>query len=438
MRGAPDHHMTFDSTNLPEKSGRADEILILSTFTDLLACSSSDPGDRYRPFDPLPPDRPAGHLSKIRRRAAPSKETPGATHRRTSALFDPQPIHSTTKAVLDLDPRSSWIATRIAALLSAVLLQSGCTGAQSTFNAAGTEASSVLALFWVMLGGATLIWVLVVGFSVYVTKTNPEAHSEKAGVRLIIWGGCVFPVVVLSALLYFGLAMMPEFRREADGPRIAVSGERFWWRITYDVEGTPGVVKSLPKEGVESANELWLPVGRRSEILLGSPDVIHSFWVPSIAGKTDAIPGRVNRLVLEPTREGVYNGVCAEFCGEAHAQMGFRVVVVSQEAYAARVQAESSPATLLDHPGRALFTANGCDACHTVRGTEAIGRVGPDLTHLAARQTLAAGLLPMTPDNIARFIASTNHVKPGVEMPSYQALAEDDVASIADWLGRLK
>ena len=312
-----------------------------------------------------------------------------------------------------------------------------CSGPQSTFSAGGTEASSVLVLFWVMLGGAALIWLIVVGISVYVTKVKPGAHSDRAGVHLIVWGGCVFPVVVLGILLSFGLAMMPGLRGAADGPVIAVSGERFWWRVNYGVEGTPGVAKALPSGGVESANELYLPIGRRSEILLGSPDVIHSFWVPSIAGKTDAIPGRVNRLVLEPTRLGVYNGVCAEFCGEAHAQMGFRVVVVSEADYAARVAAEARPAAVLAHSGRALFMQNGCDACHAVRGTEARGRVGPDLTHLGGRKTLGAGLLPVTAENISRFVRETDHTKPGVEMPAFNNLSEADAAAIAAWLGDL-
>ena len=318
-----------------------------------------------------------------------------------------------------------------------LLTLAACSGPQSTFATGGTEASSVLVLFWVMLGGAALIWLIVVGISVYVTKVKPGAHSDRAGVHLIVWGGCVFPVVVLGILLSFGLAMMPGLRGPADGPVIAVSGERFWWRVNYGVEGTPGVAKALPSGGVESANELYLPIGRRSEILLGSPDVIHSFWVPSIAGKTDAIPGRVNRLVLEPTRLGVYNGVCAEFCGEAHAQMGFRVVVVSEADYAARVAAEAQPAAVLEHPGQALFMQNGCDACHAVRGTAATGRVGPDLTHLGGRKTLGAGLLPVTAENISRFVRETDHTKPGVEMPAFNTLSEADAAAIAAWLGDL-
>jgi len=328
---------------------------------------------------------------------------------------------------------------RRAACLLATALPSlaACNGPQSTFNSAGAEAGSVLTLFWVMLAGAALIWLIVVGISVYVTKVRPGAHSDRTGVHLIVWGGCVFPVVVLGVLLYVGLTMMPGLRGAADGAKIAVSGERFWWRVNYGVEGTPGVAKSLPGGGVESANELYLPVGKRTEILLGSPDVIHSFWVPAIAGKTDAIPGRVNRLVLAPTRLGVFNGVCAEFCGDAHAQMGFRVVVVSEADYAARIAAEAEPAAVIDHPGRALFMGNGCNACHAVRGTEAAGRVGPDLTHLGSRKTLGAGLLPVTAENISRFIRETDHTKPGVEMPAFHTLSEADAAAIAAWLGAL-
>jgi len=314
----------------------------------------------------------------------------------------------------------------------------GCTSPQSAFDTAGTEAERVLDLFWVMLTGAAVIWTFVMALSYFATRARPQGFSDKIGVRLIIWGGCVFPTVVLAALLFWGLKMMPELRRTADGPTIAVSGERFWWRVAYNVEGEPGVVRNLPRGGIPSANEIWIPVGERTEILLGSPDVIHSFWVPSLAGKMDAIPGRVNRLVLEPTKPGIYNGVCAEFCGDAHAQMGFRVVAVSAEDYAAYVAAQAEPAAVTEHPGLDLFLKNGCSACHTVRGTQANGSVGPDLTHVAGRRTLAAGLLPTTEENIAAFTRSTDHIKPGVEMPSFGVLPEEDIAAIAEWLGSLE
>lgn len=320
----------------------------------------------------------------------------------------------------------------------AMLALSACDGAQSAFDTAGVEATRVLTLFWVMLVGGVSIWAVVITLSFYAVKGRPEAHSEKTGLRLIIWGGCVFPTVVLAALLVWGLDMLADLRRPGDGPTIAVSAERFWWRIAYGVEGDPGVVRNLPPGGIPGANEIVLPMNQRTEILLGSPDVIHSFWVPALAGKMDAIPGRVNRLILEPTETGVYNGVCAEFCGTAHAQMGFRVIVVSAEEFEAYVQAQFRPAAVTDGPGVDLFLQNGCGACHTVRGTQAEGDVGPDLTHLASRRTIAAGLLPTTEENIATFITSPDHLKPGVEMPAFGMLPDGDIAQIADWLGRLE
>ncbi|MCG6116330.1 MAG: cytochrome B, partial [Mesorhizobium sp.] len=243
----------------------------------------------------------------------------------------------------------------------------GCRSPQSTFLSAGTESDAVNALFFWMLGGAVLIWLVVMGISIYATRAHPGAHREKAGVRLIVWGGVAFPVVTLTLLLAFGLWLMPELRREGEGMRIAISGERFWWRIFYDTPAEPGVQRALPRAGVESANELWLPVGVRTELLLGSPDVIHSFWVPALGGKVDMLPGRVNRLVLEPTREGVFNGVCAEFCGTAHAQMAFRVRVVSPQAFADYVAAQARPAAGAGGAGQTAFMANGCGACHAVR-----------------------------------------------------------------------
>ena len=346
---------------------------------------------------------------------------------RSSILLRPE-----TRAVESLRPARHWLVVVCAGL-------AGCTSPQSALDPAGAEAQSVATLFWIMLVGAVVIWVAVIGLSVFATKIRPGAYGEKAGLRLIIWGGCVFPVVVLTALLVWGLQMMPVLRAEANGPTIAVSGERFWWRVAYGVEGEPGVAKSLPEGGVPSANEIWLPVGQRSEFLISSPDVIHSLWIPSIAGKMDAIPGRVNRLVVEPTKPGVYNGVCAEFCGDAHAQMALRVVVVSPEEYEAYVARQSEPASVgADDEGFRRFMENGCDACHTVRGTAANGRVGPDLTHLASRRTIAAGTLPMSRENLASFVGFTHRVKPGVQMPSYGMLAEDEITAIAGWLETLK
>lgn len=323
-------------------------------------------------------------------------------------------------------------------LLPALCALAACRGPQSAFDPAGTEAAAVLSLFWVMLAGAVAIWAGVVALGLYAARVSPGRHTETTGLRLIIWGGCVFPTVVLAGLLVWGLEMMPDLRRPGDGPTIAVSAERFWWRIAYGVKGDPGVVRNLPRGGIPSANEIWLPVGRRSEILLSSPDVIHSFWVPPLAGKMDAIPGRVTRLVLEPTETGLFHGACAEFCGLGHAQMGLRLRVVSAPAFEAYLQAQAEPAAVPGGPGLALFLQSGCAACHTVRGTPADGAVGPDLTHVGGRETIAAGVLPTTKEALAAFIASPDHVKPGVEMPAFGMLPAPAIARIAAWLERLE
>ncbi|MGH8502373.1 MAG: cytochrome c oxidase subunit II [Gammaproteobacteria bacterium] len=310
----------------------------------------------------------------------------------------------------------------------------GCAGSQSALAPAGLEAAWIAQLFWVMLIGAGLIWALVIGFAVYVTRISPEAHSEKAAGRLIVWGGVVFPVTVLGALLIYGLMLMPALRAAGDGLRVHVSGEQWWWRVNYHAPG-----RDAP---VTSANEIRLPVGQRVEIRLVSPDVIHSFWIPSLAGKVDMIPGRTTRLVLEPTRTGVYRGQCAEYCGTSHALMAFSVAVMPRDAFAAWLEKEARPAARPRAPrsekGRNLFLATGCGACHRVRGTQARGVIGPDLTHVGGRRTIGAGMLSNNAKSIARFIAQTQRIKPGVRMPSFGMLPDDDIEAIAAYLESLE
>lgn len=336
------------------------------------------------------------------------------------------------------EPAQPIQRARRVAVTGLAFVAASCAGERSSLDPAGVEAERVADLFWIMLAGAVVIWSFVIGLGIYVTRKSPQPRSERTGLHLIVWGGCVFPTVVVTGLVVWSLDLMPELRRAADGPTIAISGERFWWRIAYDVEGGPGVVRNLPEGGVPSANEIWLPLDRRTEILLSSPDVIHSFWVPALAGKMDAIPGRVTRLVVEPTRAGSYGGACAEFCGDTHAQMLLRAVVVPEDEFRAYVESQAAPAAVTEGPGLDLFLRHGCAACHTVRGTPAAGVVGPDLTHVGGRETIAAGVLAATVENIASFIASPDHAKPGVEMPAFGMLPETEIASIAEWLGSLK
>lgn len=316
-----------------------------------------------------------------------------------------------------------------------ISLLGGCTAPRSTLDPAGTGAALVAGLGWWMFAGALLIWILVMGLALYATRVAPGPHDERTGRLLIIGGGVLLPILVLGALLAYGLSLMPRLSAAPDpgAPAIEVSGERWWWRVRYE----------LPQGGtVELANEIHLPLGERTEIRLVSADVIHAFWVPALAGKVDMVPGRENRLVLEPTRTGEFPGVCAEYCGSAHAHMGF-VTRVSERADFERWLADQAepalePVTPVARRGRALFLSTGCGACHSIRGTAAEGVIGPDLTHVGSRRTLGAGVLPAGAENIARWVGHTRRLKPGVEMPAFDMLSPGDLAALAAYLAGLK
>lgn len=310
--------------------------------------------------------------------------------------------------------------------LGAGLILAACSGPQSALDPAGREAAEVAHLFWVMLAGAAVIWLAVIGTAVFAGRFQRAPLGERAGLRIVLWAGAIIPTLILAALLVFGLRLMPVLRA-GDAPlTVHVSGEQYWWRITY----------RTADGAIEAANELRLPAGQPAEIILDSADVIHSFWIPALAGKLDMIPGRTNRLVLRPERTGTYRGVCAEFCGRSHTFMAFSVVVMEPAAFAAWLAGEAAPADGTADAG--AFLANGCGGCHTVRGTPAAGTIGPDLTHVAARLTLGAGLLDNTSENRRRFVAETERLKPGVRMPSFGALEPAEREAIEAYLGSLR
>jgi cytochrome c oxidase subunit 2 len=178
------------------------------------------------------------------------------------------------------------------------------------------------------------------------------------------------------------------------------------------------------------------------EFELSSPDVIHSFWIPALGGKVDMIPGRRTRLTLEPTRTGIFRGVCAEYCGTSHALMAFDVVVMEKPDFERWLDSQRQPAGEVTESsaviGRDHFLTNGCAACHAIRGTEARGFVGPDLSHVGGRRTLGAGVLPNDHDGFVRWMARTDHVKPGVLMPHFGMLPTDELAALAAYLESLQ
>jgi cytochrome c oxidase subunit 2 len=327
--------------------------------------------------------------------------------------------------------------SRAALLLAAAaaLALTACSNPQSTLAPAGVEAERVARLFWVMLVGAVVVWVAVIGVALYATRAAAERHGPRATRWLIIGGGVVTPTLVLGALLIYGLTLMPALRAPAasGAVQVHVSGEQWWWRVRYLPAGG---------EAVELANEIRIPVGQRTQFRLTSPDVIHSFWIPSLAGKVDMIPGRETTLVIEPNRTGVFRGACAEFCGASHAYMEFVVVVMEPDAFAAWLRHQAMPAAPPRLPvtqrGQQAFAANGCGACHSVRGTPADGVLGPDLTHVGSRLSLAAGALPNTPPAFRRWIARTHAVKPDVLMPPFGMLPADEVDALAAYLESLQ
>ncbi len=331
-------------------------------------------------------------------------------------------------------PGHSGICRRDYLLLLVFPLLASCSGVQSALDPAGPEAADVATLFYAMLIGGVVIWSGVVGLFFYAVRKR-KAHSTKTAGRLILWGGAVFPTVVLAALLAYGVwlmpAMRPWFQDDAGGMRrIEVTGEQFWWRVRY--LGEDG------KPVFETANEVRIPVGERVVFLLKSPDVIHSFWIPVLGGKMDMIPGRENRLTLVAGKPGTYRGVCAEFCGPSHALMAFTVHVMEPQDYEAWLSARKTTSGAGDAEGLALFLRHGCAACHAISGTEARGTIGPDLTGFGERGSVGAGTLANTAEHIARFIRYPDGVKPEVRMPHFSMLPDADVERIAAYLRGLR
>jgi len=236
---------------------------------------------------------------------------------------------------------------------------------------------------------------------------------------------------LLVADLFVGRALQPP--RTGDALTIKVTARQWWWQFEY--------LDRDPSKGFITANELHLPVGRPVQLLLQSADVIHSFWIPSLQGKKDLVPGHQTSLWLTPDQPGIYRGQCAEFCGYQHAHMGLLAVVESPEAFAKWQEAQrlsaAPPSTESQKRGQQVFLTRTCVMCHTIQGTPANSRVGPPLTHLASQQTIAAGAFPNTRGHLAGWIMNPQAMKPGVRMPA-NPLSPDELQSLLDYLETLK
>lgn len=296
-------------------------------------------------------------------------------------------------------------------------------------QAAGEAARAIETVAWVLFAGGLVIFI---GVMLLLARS---LRRRAGGVRTKLWivgGGLLFPGVVLAALYAWTLGMTPAWKPVPPPGAlvVAVTGYMWWWDVRYRDPATGAEVRS--------ANEIRIPVGRPVYLALDSADVIHSFWVPQLAGKMDMLPGRMQHLLLSASQPGVYRGQCAEFCGEQHALMALQVVALPPAEFDAWLASQAQPAATSQHAGRDAFLARRCDACHAVRGAGADGRLGPDLTHVGSRLRLAAGTLPNTPEARRDWIAHVQRIKSGTRMPSYDKLPDAELAAITEWLGTLR
>jgi len=327
------------------------------------------------------------------------------------------------------------------------LLLSSCDyqSYQSTFSDAATEVRNFNILFVVFLVICAFMYVLVIAFLVATIARRRRAHANvvEAGKHhesdplmrtgLIAWGALVATGLIGLAIASFFTDRSMASAAAHEKLSLTVTANQWWWDVQYNASD---VSKTL-----RTANELHLPVGVPVRITLRSNDVIHSFWVPSLAGKQDLIPGRENDITIVPKKVGVYRGQCAEFCGTQHAHMALVVNVDSYGDFSKwwqrQLRPAFAPATPLAQAGYNYVTTGPCAACHNIAGTPASATVGPDLTHLASRRSIAAGTMPMSSGNLYGWVEDPQSIKPGSRMPTI-GLEPKQLHAVVAYLETLK
>ena len=321
----------------------------------------------------------------------------------------------------------------------------GCQGPfpQSTFEPTTSYARDLADLFGMIFWWALVVFVVVEVGTVYVlirfrARPDGEQPAPIHGHTALEIAWTLAPAMII---VFIAVPTIQTIWRDAGDPpenalEVQVIGHQWWWEYRY------------PEYGIVTANDLHLPQGRPVVIRLSSADVIHSFWVPRLAGKRDMLLGRNNRLLFTPDSVGDYRGQCAEFCGTSHANMRFRVVVHDTEDFDAWVTAQNTPPPLadsltpLEQQGLAAFrtvrtpASNSCIACHAIQNVS-FGVLGPNLNHIGSRSTIAAGIMDNTDDNLATWLRDPDTVKPGSLMPTV-GLSEEEIAALVAFLRRLR
>jgi cytochrome c oxidase subunit 2 len=336
------------------------------------------------------------------------------------------------------------LSRRAAPSVSGIILLTALLGCeqngQSALHPGGPGAERIAHLWWLLfaLGTAVFLLVLAVLYRAVTHRGNRgEPHqvgSDGGATKWVLAGGVALPTLVLVPLLLITLQALAALTPpKGKALEVVITGWRWWWDVRYAGEE--------PESYLRTANELYIPVGRPVRVRLESYDVIHSFWVPSLQGKMDLVPGQVNTTWIQADSAGVYRGECAEYCGLQHAKMQFRVIALPGEEFAAWWAEQQKPAAAasdsLSQAGQTVFMTAGCALCHSIRGTAARSAAGPDLTHLASRRTIAAGTLPNTPGHLAGWVANPQAIKPGNLMPRIP-LRPEELRAVVAYLASLR
>jgi cytochrome c oxidase subunit 2 len=343
-------------------------------------------------------------------------------------------LHRFARSVSARPPRS-WSVARVGSTVALLALVPACSDSSpSMLRPRGPSAHTVDLLWWAMLVISAVVFGVVLAMTLVAIarRRRPMTEEERAeprwGSSFIAIAGVVIPVIVLGSMSVISLRELLDIDSRPSTLRIDVVGHMWWWEARYP-------------NGAVTANEIHVPVGQTVAVHLSTADVIHSFWVPQLAPKLDMVPGMRNTLTLQADAPGRYRGQCAEFCGLQHAHMAFFVVAQPAAAFdawmAAQAAAASNPDSSVEREGQSVFLTSTCAGCHTIRGTEADATVGPDLTHLASRLTIAAGTLENTRDNLSAFITAPQSLKPGAVMPPTR-LSPAQLAALLDYLETLR
>jgi cytochrome c oxidase subunit 2 len=309
-----------------------------------------------------------------------------------------------------------------------------------SFDPITREARDIVGTFDVALVLSVAVFVLVAGVWTYVVvryRARGAVEGEPPqvpGNRTLEMTWTAAAALIVAALFALSWRTMNTVLNGAPAPRypIEVLGHQWWWEYRYpDATGVDG-------DALVVANELHVPTDVQLEMQITGADVVHSFWVPRFGWKADAIPGKVNPYFAYVSEPGTYDGTCTEYCLTQHAWMRIRVVAQSPADFGVWLEGQRRPAAQPQSPtaeyGQQLFLSLACTSCHTIHGTTAAGRIGPDLTHLASRSMLGSGIVENTPENLQRLIKDIQKVKPGVRMPSYATLSDQDLLALVEFL----